>query len=78
MLSMEQSDIIKKQLQKENVHEFVEKLIMSYATDTNRIGELLALIPRIADRQLQIKRIVENGCWRLFGSMWMLTLWNQK
>ena len=64
MLSLEQSDIIKKQLQKENVHEFVEKLIMSYATDTNRIGELLALIPKIAERQLQIKqKQVQEYAW---------------
>ncbi|EHG33205.1 hypothetical protein [Enterocloster clostridioformis] len=56
MLSTEQSNIIKEQLQQENAHEFVEELIMSYASDTTRIGELLALIPRIADRQLQIKQ----------------------
>lgn len=56
MLSLEQSDIIKEQLQQENAHEFVETLIMCYAMDTNRIGELLTLIPRIADRQLQIKQ----------------------
>lgn len=56
MLSMEQSNIIKEQLQQENAHEFVEKLIMAYATDTNRISKLLALIPKIADRQLQIKQ----------------------
>lgn len=56
MLSFEQSSIIKEQLQQENAHEFVEMLIMHYATDTNRIGELLTLIPRIADRQLQIKQ----------------------
>ena len=56
MLSSKQSNIIKEQLRQENAHEFVENLIMSYATDTNRTGELLALIPRIADRQLQIKQ----------------------
>ena len=56
MLSLKQTNIIKEQLRQENAHEFVENLIMSYATDTNRIGELLALIPRIADRQLQIKQ----------------------
>lgn len=56
MLSLEQSNIIKEQLQQENAHEFVELLIMSYASDTTRIGELLALIPKIADRQLQIKQ----------------------
>lgn len=56
MISLEQSNIIKDQLLQENAHEFVEKLIMDYATDTNRIGELLALIPKIAERQLQIKQ----------------------
>lgn len=56
MLSTEQSNIIKEQLQQENAHEFVEKLIMSYATDTTKIGALLAMIPKIADRQLQIKQ----------------------
>ena len=56
MLSLEQSNIIKKQLQQENAHEFVENLIMGYATDTNRIEELLVLIPKIANRQLQIKQ----------------------
>lgn len=64
MLSLEQSNIIKEQLQQENVHEFVENLIMSYATDTHRIGELLALIPKIADRQLQIKqKQVQEYAW---------------
>lgn len=56
MLSLEQSNIIKEQLQQENAHEFVEELIMCYATDTNRIEELLVLIPKIANRQLQIKQ----------------------
>ena len=56
MLSSEQSNIIREQLQQENVHEFVENLIICYATDTNRIGELLTLIPRIADWQLRIKQ----------------------
>lgn len=56
MLSPEQSDIIKEQLQQENAHEFVEALIMGYASDTNRIRELLALIPKLADQQLQIKQ----------------------
>lgn len=56
MLSSEQSNIIIDQLQQENVHEFFENLIMSYATDTIRIRELLALISKITDRQLQIKQ----------------------
>lgn len=56
MLSLEQSNVIKEQLQQENAHEFIENLIMSYATDIIRIGDLLALIPKIADRQLQIKQ----------------------
>lgn len=56
MLSLKQSNIIKEQLQQENAREFVENLIMNYATDTNRIRELLTLIPRIADQQLQIKK----------------------
>lgn len=64
MLSLEQSDIIKEQLQHNNAREFVEKLIMDYATDTNRIGELLALIPKIAERQLQIKqKQVQDYVW---------------
>lgn len=37
MLSTEQSNIIKQQLQPENANEFVESLIMYYTTDTNRI-----------------------------------------
>ena len=56
MLSLEQSNIIREQLQQENADEFVEELIMCYATDTNRIEELLVLIPKIANRQLQIKQ----------------------
>lgn len=56
MLSPEQSKIIKEQLQQENVYEFVENLIMGYTTDTSRTGKLLTLIPKIADRQLQIKK----------------------
>ena len=56
MLSTEQLNIIKEQLQQDSTNEFVETLIMCYATDTSRTGELLTLIPKIAERQLQIKK----------------------
>lgn len=56
MLSFEQMNIINEQLKQDNVHEFVESLIMLYATDVERISELLLLIPKIADKQLKIKQ----------------------
>lgn len=56
MLSFEQMNIINEQLNQDNAHEFVEMLIMGYATDVQRISELLSLIPKIADKQLKIKQ----------------------
>ena len=56
MLSFEQMNIINEQLQQENAHEFIEKIIMCYATVMERISELLSLIPKIADKQLKIKQ----------------------
>jgi len=60
-LTIEQMSIINAQLKSENVKEIVETLILAYANDLNRTSYLLALIPKIAAKQLQIKdkRIVE-------------------
>ena len=57
MLSLEQINIITKQISKENASEFVEVLIQMYANnDIERIGHLLSLIPDIAQEALKIKQ----------------------
>lgn len=55
MLSMEQIRIIVEQLSSDNSKEFVENLILTYASDANRIEDLLMLIPRLASKQVKIK-----------------------
>lgn len=54
MLSMEQIRIIVEQLSSDNSKEFVENLILTYASDSNRIEDLLMLIPRLASKQVKI------------------------
>jgi hypothetical protein len=56
-LEPKQYSIISEQLEKENVFEFVETLILSYASDVNRTSKLLSLIPKIAENQLKIVKI---------------------
>ncbi|MDD4588882.1 MAG: hypothetical protein PHG06_00435 [Parabacteroides sp.] len=60
-LTIEQLSIINAQLKNENIKEIVETLVLAYANDLNRTSDLLALIPQLAAKQLQIKdkRIVE-------------------
>jgi hypothetical protein len=55
-LEPKQYSIILEQLEKENISEFVEALIISYATDVNRTSQLLSLIPKIAEMQLKIMK----------------------
>jgi len=61
MLAPTQISIINEQLDKENVHEFVETLILAYASDVKRTSDLLSLIPTLAEKQLHISntKIVE-------------------
>ena len=56
MLSIEQMEIICEQINAENASEFVEFLITSYASNTERVGGLLSLIPKLAEKQLDISR----------------------
>lgn len=56
MLSMEQYKIIDEQLAKENVSEFVKTLLAKYGNTVETIGELLNYIPKLAERQLEIKQ----------------------
>lgn len=56
MLDLEQYKIIKEQLSKDNVSEFVKEMLALYANTTDRTRELLSYIPQIADKQLQMKQ----------------------
>ena len=53
MIDFEQAKIIKEQIEKDNAHEFVRSLIMAYCTNTQRMSELLELIPRIAEKGIK-------------------------
>jgi hypothetical protein len=55
-LSITQNSIISDQLQKENISEFVETLLLQYANDVTRTSNLLSLIPKIVDKQLRITK----------------------
>lgn len=56
MLSIRQYKIIEEQLSSETASEFVKTLISKYANSVDTIGELLSYIPKIAEKQLQIKQ----------------------
>ena len=56
MLSMEQYKIIDEQLAKENASEFVKTLLAKYGNTVETIGELLNYIPKLAEKQLEIKQ----------------------
>lgn len=56
MLSMEQCKIIEDQLSKDNATEFVKTLINQYAGSVEAVGELLNYIPKLAERQLEMKQ----------------------
>ncbi len=53
MLSIEQMQIINKQLTEDNASEFVNAVIMRYCTNVLRITELLELIPKIAGKGIK-------------------------
>lgn len=48
--------IIKEQLSKENSSEFVKTLLAQYGNTVETIGELLSYIPKLAEKQLEIKQ----------------------
>lgn len=56
MLSIEQYKIIEEQLSSETAFEFVKTLINRYANSVDAIGELLSYIPKLAEKQIQIKQ----------------------
>ena len=56
MLSIGQYKIIEEQLSIETASEFVKTLINRYANSVDAIGELLSYIPKLAEKQLQIKQ----------------------
>lgn len=56
MLSIEQYEIIEDQLTKENISEFVKTLLAKYGNTVETIGELLNYIPKLAEKQLEIKQ----------------------
>ena len=56
MLSYEQYKIIEEQLKGKNASEFVKTLLSVYGNSVETIGELLNYIPKLAERQLEIKQ----------------------
>jgi len=55
-LTPKQFSIISEQLNEENASEFVETLLLQYASDVDRTSNLLSLIPKIANKQLKITK----------------------
>lgn len=64
MLSVEQDQIIQEQLSKDNATEFVRTLIDQYASSIEAAGELLNYIPKLAEKQLEMKqeRVNQYAC----------------
>lgn len=64
MLSYEQHQIIKEQLSKETASEFVKVMLNEYANTVDKTSELLGYIPKIAEKQLQMKqeKITQYSC----------------
>ena len=60
MLSIEQYRIVQEQLSKENASEFVKALINEYANTIEKTSELLSYIPKLAEKQLQMKQTSIN------------------
>ncbi len=56
MLSMEQYKVVGEQLAEENASEFAKILLAKYGNTVETIGELLNYIPKLADKQLEIKQ----------------------
>lgn len=56
MLSMKQYKIIEEQLLEDNSAEFVKALISKYASSVEKVGELLNYIPKLAEKQLNMKQ----------------------
>lgn len=56
MLTIEQYKIIDEQLSKENATEFVKTLLSKYGNTVETLGELLNYIPKLAEKQLEIKQ----------------------
>ncbi len=53
MLSIEQMQIINKQLKEDNASEFVNAVIMRYCANVSQMTELLELIPKIAEKGIK-------------------------
>ena len=60
MLSVEQYQIIEEQLAKENAKEFVKIMLTKYASNVENISDLLSYIPKLAEKQLEIKQTLIN------------------
>lgn len=68
MISLKQASIIKEQLKEENIKEFIETLLIEYASsdvqmqfvsgEISNVSHLLSLIPELADIQLHIERSI--------------------
>lgn len=74
MLSIDQYKIIEEQLSSETASEFVKALINRYANSVDAIGELLSYIPKLAEKQLQIKQKRINQY--SFGMDLLIADWN--
>lgn len=60
MLDLEQYKIISEQIQKENASEFIKELLNSYTNTVERTSELINWIPRLAEKQLNMKQKIIN------------------
>ena len=56
MLTLNQYQIIKDQLSKENASEFVRTIIIEYGDTVDKLSELINYIPTIVDKQLRLKQ----------------------
>ena len=61
MLSIDQYKCIEDELSKESASEFVMTMLSKYADTVEKTSELLAYIPKLAEKQLQIrqKRLIQ-------------------
>ena len=56
MLTIEQENIIRQELSKSTADEFVRCLLDTYSNDLENLSQLLAFIPKLADKSLNIKQ----------------------
>lgn len=56
MLTIEQENIIRQELSKSTADEFVRCLLEAYSNELGNLSQLLAFIPKLADKSLNMKQ----------------------